>query len=410
MDAVPGGLSWVHIAATIALLFPSLAIYRLFFHPLAIFPGPKLAAITRYVEAYYDVVCGGQYTFKIAEMHKKYDHNVHKHRRAAMNPFFSKANVINRQSIVQTLVSKLCHRLDDFATNSKRSHIKLSAALGALTRDAATEFLLGKSFDNLDADDFRAGDMAKTTEALRSGSTGGKMNQNSPPTVVGAIMDSDLPPAEKTAERLSDEVITVAGAAFETTAYTLSVTLYNVYCNPQILQRLRAELLSAGLNKRETNLAELERLPYLTAVLLEGLRFSPALATRMARVAPDRDLLYGKQRIPAGTPVGMTALLMHLDPEVYPDPMRFDPDRWMDAEERKRMDKAYAPFGRGTRICIGMHLAWVELYMVVAAIVQRFDFEFDADASKDITWVSDMFTIGTAARNGLKAVITRHED
>ncbi|RYP14779.1 hypothetical protein DL765_006135 [Monosporascus sp. GIB2] len=506
MDAVPGSLTWIHIAGTIALLFPSLAIYRLFFHPLAKFPGPRLAAITRYVEAYYDVVCGGQYTFKIAEMHKKYgpivrispyelhvndptffeklynregrwnkydwaydahgtplstlssiDHNVHKQRRAAMNPFFSKANVINRQSIVQRLVSKLCHRLDDFATNSKMSHIKLSAALGALTRDVATEFLLGKSFDNLDADDFRAGvgntlqesgaiwrttkhlrwfgsmikavplslvrkmgdpgmieclgfveDMAKTTEALRSESTSGKTIQNSPPTVVGAIMDSDLPPTEKTAERLTDEVITVAGAAFETTAYTLSVTVYNVYSNPRILQRLRAELLSAGLNKREPNLAELEKLPYLTAVLSEGLRFSPALATRMARVAPDRDLVYGKQRIPAGTPVGMTALLMHLDPEVYPDPMRFDPDRWMDAEARKRIDKAYAPFGRGTRICIGMHLAWVELYMVVAAIVQRFDFEFDADAAKDVTWVSDMFTIGTAARNGLKAVITRH--
>ncbi|RYP27099.1 hypothetical protein DL767_007796 [Monosporascus sp. MG133] len=336
MGTLPGGLSWLHIAVIIALLFPSLAIYRLFFHPLAKFPGPKLAAITRYVEAYYDVVCGGQYTFKIAEMHKKYgpivrispyelhvndpaffeklynreghwnkydwaydahgmplstisaiDHNVHKHRRAAMNSFFSKANVVNRQGTVQRLVSKLCHRLDGFATNSKRPHIKLGAALGALTRDVATEFLLGKSFGNLDADDFRA---------------------------------------------------------------------------------------------------ELEKLPYLTAVLSEGLRFSPALATRMARVAPDRDLVYGKQRIPAGTPVGMTALLMHTDPEVYPDPMRFDPDRWMDAEARRRMDKAYAPFGRGTRICIGMHLAWVELYMVVAAIVQRFDFEFDADAAKDVTW------------------------
>ncbi|RYP50907.1 hypothetical protein DL768_003667 [Monosporascus sp. mg162] len=106
----------------------------------------------------------------------------------------------------------------------------------------------------------------------------------------------------------------------------------------------------------------------------------------------------------------MTALLMPTDPEVYPDPMCFDPDRWMDAEARKRMDKAYAPFGRGTRICIGMHLAWMELYMVVAAIVQRSDFEFDADAAEDVTQASDIFTIGTTARNGLKAAITRHED
>ncbi|RYP91984.1 hypothetical protein DL770_001905 [Monosporascus sp. CRB-9-2] len=287
------------------------------------------------------------------------DHNVHKHRRAAMNPFFSKTNVINRQSTIRGLVSKLCHRLDDFATNSKRSHIKLGAVLGALTRDVATEFLLGKSFRNLDADDFRA-------------SVGNTLQKS------GAIWRS-------TKHFRCDEVITVAGAAFETTPYTLSVTLYNAYSKPQILQHLRAELLSAGLNKRETSIAELEKLPYLAAVLSEGLLFSPALATRMARVAPDRDLVHGKQRIPAGTPVGMTALLMHTDPEGYPDPIRFTPDRWMDVEARKRMDKAYA---RGTRICVGMHLAWVELYMVVAAIVQRFDFEFDPDAAKDVTWVA----------------------
>ncbi|RYP50906.1 hypothetical protein DL768_003666 [Monosporascus sp. mg162] len=187
------------------------------------------------------------------------DHNDHKHPRAAMNHFFSKANLINRQNTLRGLVSNIRHHPDDFATNSRRFHIKLGEALGVLTRDVATEFRLSKSICNLDAGDFRAGvgntlqesgaiwrtskylrrfveqDMTKTTEALRSTSTSSKTNQNSPPTVVSGSMEPDLPPAEKTAERLSDEVITVAGAAFETAAYTLSVTLYNVYSNPQIL-------------------------------------------------------------------------------------------------------------------------------------------------------------------------------
>ena len=52
--------------------FASLAFYRLLLHPLANFPGPRLAALTRYYEAYYDVVQNGQYTFKIAELHRKY--------------------------------------------------------------------------------------------------------------------------------------------------------------------------------------------------------------------------------------------------------------------------------------------------------------------------------------------------
>jgi cytochrome P450 len=93
--------------------------------------------------------------------------------------------------------------------------------------------------------------------------------------------------------------------------------------------------------------------------LTEGLRLSPAIATRAARIS-DRDLFYGGQwRIPAGTPVGMTTLLMHTDEALYPDPMRFDPERWMVVDpntklrvvERRRW---FAPFSRGTRVCLGM--------------------------------------------------------
>lgn len=65
-------VGWKAIVSSIVLYFATLAIYRLSFHPLAKFPGPKLAAITRWFEAYYDVVLDGQYTFKIGRMHKKY--------------------------------------------------------------------------------------------------------------------------------------------------------------------------------------------------------------------------------------------------------------------------------------------------------------------------------------------------
>ncbi|KAI0109278.1 cytochrome P450 [Hypoxylon sp. NC0597] len=451
MEDIIKNISWRPVIVAIILLLPSIAIHRLFYHPLARFPGPKLAAITRYVEAYYDVICGGKYEFQIMKMHEKYgpivrisphelhihdanffeklynrdgywnkydwtydahnsqlstlasiDHNVHKRRRAAMNPFFSKASVVSRQSIIRGTTSKLCYRLNGFI-DSKDSQVRLGAALGALTRDVATEFLLGKSPNNLDAEDFRAGvgdtlqesgaiwriakhirwygrmvrsiplsvikkigdqgvitclefleDMKRTTASIRSAHTSGNIDLNSPPTIVSAIIDSDLPEAEKTHERLADEIITVVGAAFETTAYSLCVILYHTYSEPGILQRLRAELADAKLNREDPNLVDLENLPYLTAVLREGLRLSPAIATRMARIAPDRDLTYEKFRIPAGTPVGMTLLSMHTDPLLYPDPQRFDPERWTDTDTRNKTNKAYAPFSRGTRNCIGM--------------------------------------------------------
>lgn len=174
-------------------------------------------------------------------------------------------------------------------------------------------------------------------------------------TIVHEILDSKLPPSEKTFKRIFEDVSTVLGAGFETTASALRVIFVNLFSNEEILQRLRVELDSNGSTSDDhLDLKRLEQLPYLTSILMEGLRLSPALATRLARIAPDRDLLYGKWRIPAGTPVGMTAILMHTDEKVYSDPQRFAPDRWVDPEARKKAEKAFAPFSRGTRMCLGM--------------------------------------------------------
>lgn len=203
--------------------------------------------------------------------------------------------------------------------------------------------------------------------------------------MIHAIVASDIPPSEKTYDRVLEEVMTVSGAGFETTASALRLILFHMYTNTRILARLRQELAlassaavgpgpdaSAGLpyGPRMPPLRDLEQLPYLTAVLTEGMRLSPAIASRAARVT-DRDLFYGGGwRIPAGTPVGMTTLLMHTDGIIYPDPMRFDPERWIPAgfegggeggaarhaagPSPSSSKHYYAPFGRGTRICLGM--------------------------------------------------------
>ena len=185
--------------------------------------------------------------------------------------------------------------------------------------------------------------------------------ERSPSTIVHAILQADnLPPTEAELNHVSDEVSTITGAGLETVAQTLRFTLYYLYTNPPLLHLLRTELqhLSNNLNhetQSEPTLAQLERLPYLTAVIMEGLRLSPGLATRLARIAPDRELVYdGHWVIPAGTPVGMTTLLMHWDENVYPDARRFEPERWMDKEKTMKMEKTFAPFSRGTRICLGM--------------------------------------------------------
>lgn len=196
--------------------------------------------------------------------------------------------------------------------------------------------------------------MMKVTIGLYNSNT--ESSPDAPPTIVDAIRDSDLPPAEKTLNRVFEEVGTITGGGFETIANTLRTTLYHIYNNKEIIHRLRQELGSVvrDLSALGSALADLERLPYLTAILTEGLRLSPGIATRSQRVAPDRDLCYKGYVIPAGTPVGMTTLLMHYDPEVFKEPNKFDPERWIKSSLRRDTDKAYAPFGRGTRSCLGM--------------------------------------------------------
>lgn len=191
--------------------------------------------------------------------------------------------------------------------------------------------------------------------------TSNTANEGLPPTIIHDILRSDnLPPAEKEFNRVSDEVDTITGAGLETVAQTLRFTIYYLYSNPTLLHRLRSELrnLFSSLGpeaQREPTLAQLERLPYLTAMIMEGLRLSPGLATRLARIAPDRELVYdNKWVIPAGTPVSMTTLLMHWDESVYLDARRFEPERWMDKERIRKAEKTFAPFSRGTRICLGM--------------------------------------------------------
>jgi len=174
-------------------------------------------------------------------------------------------------------------------------------------------------------------------------------------TIVHEILDSKLPPEDKSFQRVFEDVTPVSGAGFETTGGALRLICFHVFSNNSILRRLREEINGAEAEQPDVmGLKVLEKLPYLTATIMEGLRLSPGVATRMARIAPDRDLVYRNYRIPAGTPVGMTTILMHSDEELYPDPQSFKPERWMDRTGQNNTEEAYAPFSRGTRVCLGM--------------------------------------------------------
>ncbi|KAK5142179.1 hypothetical protein LTR04_002316, partial [Oleoguttula sp. CCFEE 6159] len=215
-------------------------------------------------------------------------------------------------------------------------------------------------------------------------------------TIFEELRDSNLPPQEKTIERLMDEGFILIGAGGETTAQTLAVLTYHLLNNPPILKKLRAELIEA-MPEPDTPVSwqKLEQLPYLRAIMTECHRVQAVITTRLIRIAPNEVLKFREWEIPAGTPTSMTTHFMHLDPELFPEPYRFDPDRWIRAAERgERLEKYVVPFSKGSRACIGLHLANAELYLGIAHMIRRFDFELYETRSEDIEITWDGFAGG----------------
>ncbi|KAL2151657.1 hypothetical protein VTH82DRAFT_6755 [Thermothelomyces myriococcoides] len=195
--------------------------------------------------------------------------------------------------------------------------------------------------------------------------------------VFAELVNSDLlPPEEKTMYRLSGEGFNFLLAGTETTAATLTVITFWLLSKPEIYKRLMEDL--AGLDPAKLKWTELEQRPYLWAVVHEALRMMPGVSHRSARIARDEDLVYrprGSSKewvIPRGTPIGMTSMINHWDPELFPDPDDFKPERWLvDGQPNHKLQKFLIAFGKGSRSCVGENLAYCEVYLMSAVMALR---------------------------------------
>ena len=212
------------------------------------------------------------------------------------------------------------------------------------------------------------------------------------PTVFKELLDSGLPPEEVTVQRLAEEAQTVVGAGQVTTAHFLTMTSFFILANPEILGKLKEELISAMPSDGSLPpISKLEQLPYLSAVISEGFRKSYGVTQRLPRVSPDAPLIYKDWVIPPGTPVGMTSIFMHDNPQYFPNPEVFDPDRWLKADAERRLGKYLVNFAKGTRSCLGINLAKAEIFLTLAAVFHRFDMELYETDRSDVEVVHDYF-------------------
>jgi cytochrome P450 len=184
--------------------------------------------------------------------------------------------------------------------------------------------------------------------------------------VDGALSDDEI----------KDQVRTLMGAGFDTTSATLSWMFWCCALAPGVWARLRAEADAVYGPVGDPAMVDdstLGRLDLANRVMRETTRLHPAgvVAPRMAAV----DIDVAGFRIKKGTLVLPSAHVAGRNPVAWVDPLRFDPDRFVDPPEDRRAlaDLAWVPFSRGARNCIGFALAQMELTLIVARLAQRLD-------------------------------------
>lgn len=484
------------------------AIWRLYLSPLAKFPGPKLAALTLWVEFYYDVYLNGQYTAKLIKWHEKYgpiirispwelhcadhdfyeeiyastasgkkrykypwfsksfgldlsghathDHDLHRVRRTAINPFFSVANVRKLQPVVMERVDQMMKRMDEFKHSGEV--LNISWMFAAYTNDVLMQYAFARCDHRLEAPDFDP----SYRDAAFFGSTSSNALKHAPwlntafqvlpdaltrlsnpafanfidqkrntvvqitsiingtnkrnkglahSTIFHEILNSKLPDSEKTVQRLSDEAEVIQMAGTLTTAWIMELSTFWMIRKPYILRKLKAELKANIPDPNDVMpIMVLEQLQYLNAVIKETLRLSYGVAGRLARMSKEpmyyTDKKTGKTWVvPPMTPIGMSNVQLHHDETIFPNSHEFIPERWLneDGTLNIQLDKYLHSFQHGSRQCLGMALSYSELYSGMSKIwriygskagVTEFDEVYEGVRDEEDVGVFELYKTG----------------
>lgn len=175
-----------------------------------------------------------------------------------------------------------------------------------------------------------------------------------------------------TEKQVRDEAMTIMLAGHETTANALSWSFYLLAKHPEVRVRLEAEL-DAVLAGRRPTVADMPQLPYTLQVFKEAMRLYPPAFMLVRRT--HKDVVIGDHPIKQGETVLISIIGMHQRPDLFSDPLKFEPERFAPEREKALPKHAYLPFGLGPRVCIGNHFALMEGQLALAHLAQHLRFE-----------------------------------
>ncbi|GAB1211560.1 hypothetical protein ATERTT37_000683 [Aspergillus terreus] len=441
--------------------------YRLYFHPLAKVPGPFFARAFYFYSFWYNLN-GGRLYLQIQKLHEQYgmrqrpvvrispneihlsdpencdkiyyvgsrygkdpafygafgtekatfttpSPDMHRIKRSALNPFFSRKKVLDLEEIVQEKAAKLVGRMR--AAFESTGRIDLHHGFRAISVDVITDYAFNHCYGFLDEEEFgveffnmirdfgpafwffqqfpAVQPLALGTPFWLAKLTSGALTRmmlhhegsrrqilrvkdevdNGKKAARTTIFHQLLSPdaAEgyvvPTVEELKDEAYILVAAAADTTGNALTIATYNAVRNPKIYQRLTAELKEAFPDPAmKMDFVSLEKLPYLTGVIKEALRLSFGVVGRLPRVVPDPGAEFNGYHVPGGTVVSMSSWIMHHNEDLFPQSEVFNPERWTDPEKARSLDRFLFSFGKGSR-----HLAYCELYVTLGQVFRQFD-------------------------------------
>ena len=385
------------------------------------------------------------------------DHDVHRRRRNAYDKYFSKQSIRNYTDVIQAAIDKMCVKMREISKSG--TPVNLLHVYSAMTTDVVTGYCFPESYGLLDEPDcgtdlhnmlaatvenvhmikffpflfplmlmlpqqvaaFLIPGMAHTfrwqqkweqqINEINTRTDDGKP-RGGKPSIFRTVLDSDLPVHDKSASRLMQDAQTLVAGGSVTTTAALSIATYYILSDKHVFKTLTDELTEAIPEPTHPlSLTALEQLEYLTAIIQETLRINSGIMHRLQRISPDEPLHYNDMIIPAGTPVSMSGFHMHYNPETFPEPYLFKPERWLPIEtEGRRLQKYLVAFAKGSRACLGTNLAYAELYMTLAAVFRNLGGSMkvvDTVKERDIDIARDIFTPAMRKdTTGIKIVIS----